>query len=69
MLDDVQVGDTWHFRLPGASAVSTGFIFEKTGATVLIRHHKFSAYGSRYVTAELEWFIERIERSAAPEGS
>lgn len=52
------VGETWHYKVPGASALSTGYVKEVTAHTVVMSNSRW-ADGSRYVTDELE-FIEKI---------
>ena len=51
-------GETWHYKVPGASALSTGYVVEVTAHTVLISPSKWSTEGVRYVTDEVE-FIEK----------
>jgi hypothetical protein len=63
---DVQQGDTWHYRVTKGAALSTGYIAEKSGKTVLMKQNQFAGYGSRHVTIEIEW-VERIDRAAAKE--
>lgn len=52
------VGETWHYKIPGASALSTGYVKEVTAHTVVISNNRWDD-GSRYVTDELE-FIEKV---------
>lgn len=52
------VGETWHYKVPGASALSTGYVKEVTAHTVVMSNSRW-ADGSRYVTDELE-FIEKL---------
>lgn len=52
------VGETWHYKIPGACALSTGYVKEVTAHTILISNNRWDD-GSRYVTDELE-FIEKL---------
>lgn len=52
------VGETWHYKVPGAGALSTGYVKEVTAHTVVMSGSRW-ADGSRYVTDEVE-FIEKI---------
>lgn len=51
-------GETWYYKVPGASALSTGYVKEVTAHTVLFSDSRWSD-GIRYVTDELE-FIEKL---------